>query len=291
MTLRLGDHCGQELARLADEDDRIWVLDGDLADSDGALHFARRHPQRFIMSGIAEQAMVSMAAGLASCGQRPWVFSFAAFLCYRAYDQIRVCLSQANQPVVLVGSHSGGCSARNGATHSALNDLALMTSLPNLTVWCPGDPGELRLAVRTIMGEGRPAYLRLPRRPLPDLPDLPDLPGTGASCRWLTEPASIALLGTGLGTHLALAAARELTRRGCRVGVAHCPRLVPLPRHDLAALTADVEYLFTVEDHYLEGGFGTLVRNAGLVPRMTAFGWPAHWTGQSGDDLAEGKCQ
>jgi transketolase C-terminal domain/subunit len=118
MTSRLGDCCGQELARLADQDDRIWALDGDLGDSDGALHFARRHSRRFVMAGIAEQTMVSLAAGMASCGKRPWVFSFAAFLCYRAYDQIRVCLSQADQPVTLVGSHSGGCTGHNGCSHS-----------------------------------------------------------------------------------------------------------------------------------------------------------------------------
>src|SRR5438132_8273085 len=107
MTRRLGDHCGQLLAELAGREPRLRVLDGDLADSDGAIHFARRHPERFIMSGIAEQAMVSMAAGMASCGLRPWVFSFAAFLCYRAYDQIRVCLSQSKQAVTVVGSHTG----------------------------------------------------------------------------------------------------------------------------------------------------------------------------------------
>lgn len=280
MTFRLGDHCGRELARIADQDDRIWVLDGDLGDSNGALHFAQRHSRRFVMAGIAEQAMVSMAAGMASCGKRPWVFSFAAFLCYRAYDQIRVCLSQADQPVALVGSHSGGCTARNGASHSALNDLSLMTSLPNIRVWSPADPADLRLAIHTILREGKPAYLRLPRRPLAELP------GTAAPCRWLSAPASIALLGTGLGTHLALAAAAELTRRGYRVGVAHCPQLAPFPRDALAALLKDVDHLFTVEDHYPVGGLASLVRDAGPVPRVTAFGWPAQWTGRSGDDDA-----
>ena len=124
MTLRLADHCGLHLSRLAETDERIRVLDGDLADSDGALHFAERHPDRFLMAGIAEQSMVSVAAGMASCGLRPWVFSFAAFLCYRAYDQVRVSVSQAGQPVTLVGSHSGGLSSRNGKTHAALNDIA-----------------------------------------------------------------------------------------------------------------------------------------------------------------------
>src|SRR5690349_18346972 len=126
MISRLGDHCGRYLAVMAEIDQTICVLDGDLADSDGAHWFAERHPSRFFMAGIAEQAMVSMAAGMASCGLRPFVFSFAAFLCYRGYDQVRMGLSQARQPVTLIASHSGGATGRNGPSHAALNDLALM---------------------------------------------------------------------------------------------------------------------------------------------------------------------
>jgi transketolase len=266
MTLRLGDHCAQQLARLAEQDLRIWVLDGDLADSDGAQHFARCHPQRFLMAGIAEQAMVSMAAGMASCGRRPWVFSFAAFLCYRAYDQVRVCLSQANQPVALVGSHSGGCANRNGRSHAALNDLSLMASLPNMAVWAPADRADVHLAVRSVLDSHGPAYLRLPRRPVDDL------------------PAPVALLGTGLGTHLAVAAAEELTRRGQRVGVVHCPQVAPLPRAALTMILGQIEHLFTIEDHYRVGGLASLILHTGLARQTTAIGWPPQWTGQSGDD-------
>jgi transketolase len=278
MTLRLGDHCGLELARLGHRDYRIWVLDGDLGDSTGAARFAEGHPERFVMAGIAEQTMVSMAAGIASCGGRPWVFSFAAFLCYRAYDQIRVCLSQAHQPVTLVGSHSGGCASRNGRSHAALNDLSLMTSLPNVTVWAPADPADVRLAIASILREDRPAYVRLPRSPVDTLP------GSAASCRWLTDPAPVALLGTGLGTQFAIAAAAELARRGQPVGVLNCPQLVPLPNAQLATLLADVERLFTVEDHYPTGGLGSLLQDARITPRPAPIGWPTQWTGQSGDD-------
>src|SRR5687767_4405253 len=112
--MKLADHIGALLPGFAQTHPELVVLDGDLADSDGAIHFARACPERFLMAGIAEQNMVSVAAGMAACGLRPWVFSFAAFLCYRAYDQIRVCLGQTRQPVVLVGSHAGGLSGRNG---------------------------------------------------------------------------------------------------------------------------------------------------------------------------------
>lgn len=278
MTLRLADHCGLHLSQLATLDERIRVLDGDLADSDGAIHFAERWPERFLMAGIAEQSMVSVAAGMAACGLRPWVFSFAAFLCYRAYDQVRVSVCQGRQPVTLVGSHSGGCSSRNGKTHAALNDVALMASLPGMRVWAPAGPREVRFAVDAILAAEAPAYLRLPRR------SLEDLPGEPAPWRWLGEPGPIAFAGTGLGTHMALWAAERLAGLGLPMGVLHCPRIAPLP-DGLEAALAGVERLFVVEDHVTHGGLASLLQALGLPVRITALGWPVGWPGQSGDDL------
>jgi transketolase len=277
MTLRLADHCGQYLSELAARDPRIWALDGDLADSDGAIHFAQAHPERFVMAGIAEQCMVSLAAGMASCGLRPWVFSFSAFLCFRGYDQIRVCLSQSRQPVVLVGSHAGGCSARNGKTHASLNDLALMTSLPHVEVWSPADPEDLRFAMRNVARGVNPAYLRLPRRPLEPLPGAPSL------YRWLGEPSRVALLGTGLGTQLALAAQGHLAGEGLEVGVLHCLQVSPLPPGLLEELHR-VATLFVVEDHYTFGGLASLIQHSGISTRVVPLGWPLGWTAQSGND-------
>ena len=276
--MRLADHCGLYLSELAREDHRLWVLDGDLADSDGAVHFAERYPERFLMSGIAEQSMVSVAAGMASCGLRPWVFSFAAFLCYRAYDQIRITVSQARQPVTLVGSHSGGCSSRNGKTHAAVNDIALMASLPGVQVWAPAGPREVRFACRSILAGEAPAYLRLPRRPLDDLPCEPALAG------WIGRPAPVAFAGSGLGTHLALAARGLLKERGLEVGLLHCLRLSPLP-DPLAAALREVRTLFVVEDHSTFGGLATLLRQLDLDARIVSLGWPPGWPGQSGDDF------
>lgn len=285
MTFRLADHCGQYLSELAREDGRIYVLDGDLADSDGAIHFATEHPGRFVMAGIAEQCMVSVAAGMASCGLRPWVFSFGAFLCYRAYDQIRVCLSQSRQPVTLVGSHTGGLSARNGKTHAALNDIALMASLPGMEVWAPGDENDLKVAMRQILAGDRPAYLRLPRRPLDPLP------GEASACRWLTEPRPVTLCATGLGTHLALTAAREhLAPRGLHVGVLHCPQVSPLPQPELSEALAMCETVFVIEDHYRFGGLSSLLQSINPAAKIIPLGWPNDWSGRSGSDeeLLEG---
>src|SRR5205085_12498689 len=138
--VRLGQAVANRVAALASVDRRIWVIDGDLGDSYGVDDLATRNRSiRFIQAGIAEQTMVAVAGGIAACGLRPWVFSFAAFLCCRAYDQIRICVSQTELPVVLIGSHAGGCNGINGKTHSILNDVAIMSTLPNINVWAPAD--------------------------------------------------------------------------------------------------------------------------------------------------------
>lgn len=278
MTLRLADHCGLYLSERAVMDPSIWVLDGDLADSDGAVHFAERHPERFLMCGIAEQAMVSVAAGMASCGLRPFVFSFAAFLCCRAYDQIRVSVAQARQAVTLIGSHSGGCASRNGKTHAVLNDVALIASLPGVSVWAPAGPAEARFTCRSVLAGSAPAYVRLPRRPLEDLP------GEPAPFRWLTEPAPVALMGTGLGTHLASEAQRLLSAGGFPVGLLHCLQLAPLPA-GLAEALGGVHTLFVVEDHVRFSGLAARLRELDPPCRIHSVGWPPEWPGQSGDDL------
>lgn len=286
---KLADHLGQELAQQAQTDPRIFVLDGDLADSDGAYLFAQQHPDRFLMAGIAEQNMVSVAAGMADCGVRPWVFSFAAFLSYRAYDQVRIGLSQAEQPVTLVGSHAGGLAARNGKTHAAPNDLALMLSLPNMHVWAPGDFSDVQLAVASSLQNNAPCYIRLPRRAFSAHEQLKVEEGLGQTSprpasgeRWLREKQSVTIVSTGLGSHWALEAADILLQQGYLVGLLHCPCLAPLP--PLAQELAGVSQIVVIEDHTVFGGLASLLASLGLTAPITSFGWPMQYCGKSGSD-------
>lgn len=281
--MKLCDHVGIALTEAALTDSRVWVLDGDLADSDGAIHFAERIPSRFVMAGIAEQNMVSMAAGMATCGSLPWVFSFAAFLSYRAYDQVRIGLSQAKQPVVLVATHAGGCAGRNGKSHTAPNDLALMLSLPNMHVWAPADAEDVRFMVQQLLSDPAPAYVRLPRTPIATDGRLP---GIAADHRWLGEPEPIVLAATGFGTRLALEVQGRLKAQGISISLLHFARVAPLPR--LPSELARAERIFVVEDHCQFGGLGSLLSTqpelAGIPLRT--FGWPMNWSGKSGSDDA-----
>jgi transketolase len=277
--MKLADYAGHVLARMARSDARIVVLDGDLADSDGAAHFALSHPDRFLMAGIAEQSMVSVAAGMAATGLLPCVFSFAAFLCYRAYDQIRICLSQAEQPVILVGSHAGGLSGRNGKTHAAPNDLALLLSLPGLRVWAPADFQDVEFALAQSVSSPGPTYIRLPRRQFAE-EEL--LPGQAGSFRWLRPRQAVSIVTTGLASHWALEVADELKLRGLEIGVAHW--LLLSADANVAEELQEVRQLVSVEDHCSFGGLGS--RLAALCPDkpLTRFGWSAHFSGKSGLD-------
>jgi len=276
---KLGHVCGERIAEIAESRNEIWVLDGDLADSDGAEIFARRHRDRFVNAGIAEQAMVSVAAGLAACGLRPWVFSFSAFLCCRAYDQIRVCVSQTHLPVVLIGSHAGGLSNKNGKSHTILNDIALMATLPHVEVWAPADRDDAVFCIDQIDAARRAAYVRLPREPLPSIG------GAAAKIRWLGKPCRLAIVSAGLSTHWAMAAAALLRDRGIEISVLHFCQIWPVDAAHVADLLSEVEQAFVLEDHYAAGGQASILLSLGLPLKIVSLAWPSDWSGQSGKPL------
>jgi len=270
-------HCGKILSRIMDEDPDIYVLDGDLADSNGAILVHERHPDRFIMSGIAEQCMVSVAAGLSNVGAKPWVFSFAAFLCYRAYDQIRIGVSQACTNVKLVGSHAGGFTGRNGQTHAAVNDIALMASLPNIKVWSPASPGNLQYAIQQMVKDPSPAYLRLPREPLADLPS------QEKEWYWLQPPQAINILATGITVHIALEIKVLLEKMNIVVGIINVNKIAPIPESLVAEVNKIGNHLVVIEDHYRVFGLANLLSVAGVNCKIHSKGWGMEFFGESGD--------
>lgn len=272
---RLNDQCGKYLSTIARQDEKIWVIDGDLADSNGAISFLENCPDQFLMAGIAEQSMVSMAAGMAQGGLKPWVFSFASFLCYRAYDQIRTCISQTNSNVVLVGSHAGGFTGRNGQSHAALNDIGLLSSLPNFSVWAPGDRADVEYLVNAIIQDNAPAYVRLPREPLPDLPGAPAL------YRTISREGKVAILSYGIASQLALEAQDILTKHDVAVDFIHCLKIFPLPASLLTVLAA-YEAVFIVEDHYRLGGLSSILNYYQLKNVHSLVHWESNYTGKSG---------
>lgn len=269
--------CVNELLLHSESNDSIWVLDGDLGDSYGLDKFFIKNPEKTIMAGIAEQNMVTMAAGMAACSARPWVFSFAAFLCYRAYDQIRVGIAQTGLPVTLVGSHSGGCLDNSGKTHQALNDIAVMASLSNIQIWSPCCEEDTRFAVNSILESNKPAYIRYPRESLP----YTDFSIPVAKCRWLTEKTSFAFITHGYGTHLALETRKILQQFGLTVGVINILNLKPFPIEEFLSSLTGVEKFWVIEDHVEFGGLNTILQSLGFISQK-GFAWPTEWSGGHG---------
>lgn len=277
--MKLAEYVAEQLCSIAEVDDTLFVIDGDLADSEGADRFASRYPERFLMTGISEQNLVGVAAGLASVGRKPWAFSFAAFLICRAFDQIRIGLAQSRQPVVLVGSHAGGLSARNGKSHAVLNDIAMMATLPHVEVFAPADRADIEWLTSLLTERPRAAYLRLPRA---DVDTLPPLGGAAGPIRMLAAPRRQTIVTTGLATHWGAALTRRLATRGIQAGLVHVPCLKPFP--DLAEVLGQTEAILTIEDHVTLGGLGSLIQDRFPDRVVRKLGWPVEFAGASGSD-------
>lgn len=279
---------GEALAELALGDERVLVLDGDLANSTRIDIVDERAPGQFLEMGIAEQNMVGVAAGLATLGYRPWVCSFATFLAKRSLDQFKVSVLQPRLPVVLAGAYAGLLNGRNGKTHQALIDVAIMRSLPGVTVLAPVDALETRQMVNALGSHERPSYLRLTRDPAPLLDEVSFRIGAPRLLRRGTS--DVALISTGVQSSRALEAADRVADSGLSVHVVHLPTISPLDTEELLDLLLGISLVVTVEDHAVTGGIGSLMAELLSEHRPTrVIRLGLHDYGESGsnDDLLD----
>jgi transketolase len=249
---------GDTLLELIDEDERVYVLDGDLANSTKADKVALARPGRFLEMGIAEQNMAGVAAGMASCGLVPWLSSFACFLVNRDLDQLRVAVAQPGLNVKLAGAYSGLLTGKTGKTHQEVADLAVMRAMPNMVVLAPADGVETRLAMRAAQAHEGPVYLRLTRDPHPVIfpEDYPFAIGRAVVVR---EGGDVTLIATGVQTVRCLQAAELLAAEGISAHVLHVPTLKPLDEEAIAAAAGRTGRVVTAEDHTIIGGLGGAV--------------------------------
>ena len=246
----------EHLCELAGEDERIWLVCGDLGYS-VLEQFSDRFPKRYLNAGVAEQNMTGIAAGLALTGKTVFTYSIANFPVMRCLEQIRndVCYHNLNVKVVSVGG--GLAYGSHGYTHHGVEDLAVMAVMPNMTVIAPGDPVEARAATRLLAKTHGPAYLRLGKAGEPVLHAGPiDLAAGGSVL--VQDGADLTILSTGgmLGT--AIDAARELGKLGRSVRLISMPILCPLDNDAVLRAARETKGIITVEEHGV-GGLGTLV--------------------------------
>jgi transketolase len=273
------------LTDVAARDERVHFLTGDLGfklfDD-----FARRFPGRFHNVGVAEATMAGVASGLALEGKKPFIYSIVPFVTLRCYEQIRNDLCYHEADVTVVGVGGGYSYGQNGATHHALEDIALLRALPNMAVVCPGDPHETVAAVHAIAARRGPAYLRLGRAGEPSVHAAPVELAWGKALV-LREGTDVALLSTGNMLATAVAAAERLSARGLSCRVLSFPFVKPLDLDALDRAARETRLVATLEEHGRSGGLGGAVaeRLAELPARarLVRLGAPDTFAHECGD--------
>jgi len=249
---------GRGLRAIGEENQSIVGLCADLTESTQMHLFAEAFPERFIEIGIAEQNLVTVAAGLARAGKIPFATSYAAFSPGRNWEQIKTTCALNNQPVKIVGAHAGLYTGPDGATHQMLEDIALMRTMPNMVVVVPGDSVEAEKATRAIALNGKPSYLRLARVKT-TIFSTPESPFEIGKAYVLREGHDVSLIGTGTMTYQLLLAAKILQENGISAEVVHVPTIKPLDDETILASVRKTGRAVTSEEAQIKGGLGSAV--------------------------------
>jgi len=252
------DGYGEALRELGERDERIVVLGADLTASTRADLFAARFPKRFIEVGIAEQDAINIAAGLAMTGKIPFVSTYAVFVTGRALDQIRTTVCYSNLNVKIVGAHGGISVGPDGATHQALEDVAIMRTLPNMTAIVPCDYYETRKAITWCAGHVGPTYVRFGREPVPVVTE-PDTPFIWGKARAICQGTDLTILNNGPLLKQCLDAVELLRSAGISARLLNVHTVKPLDREAIIKAAMETGALVTVEEHQVHGGFGSAV--------------------------------
>ncbi len=246
---------GRALVSLGEHEERLVVLGADLANSTEIDGFAKRFPKRFFNIGAAEQNAVNIAAGLAFEGEIPFVHSFGVFVTRRTYDQVCVQIALHRANVKLIGVIPG-LTSRLGPTHQAIDDLALMRLLPNMTVIDPADATEIEQAVHAIAAYDGPVYMRMMRREVPVILNPDSYRFSIGKAVFLQSGSDVAILSSGLMLKAALSAVKLLQEHSIAASLLHIPTLKPLDREAVLKVAATAGAVVTVENHLVSGGLG-----------------------------------
>jgi transketolase len=256
--ISMRDVYGEELMKLGEEFPDLTVLDADVSSSTRTILFAEKYPERFFNVGVAEANMVDIAGGLALCGFRSIVNSFAIFLTLKATEQIRNVICYNRLPVIIVGSYAGLSDSYDGASHQSIEDISIMRSLPDLNVVVPADAVELRQALRQALNISTPTYLRVCRNPTPILFEHSE-PFEMGRIKVVREGTDLTIAACGIAVPIAVNASRELERLGISVELLNISTIKPLDKESLIRSVKKTKRILTVEEHSVSGGLGGAV--------------------------------
>lgn len=250
---------GQGIIEAAQRNPAVCALTADLTESTGLLEFSKKYSKRFIQVGVAEQNLVTVASGLAHVGKIPFATSFAAFSPGRNWEQIRTTICYNNQPVIIVGSHTGLGVGEDGATHQMLEDIALMRTLPNMTVVVPCDFEEARKATIALAKTNKPAYLRLGRQKVEDITKRKDKFEIGKA-NVLKKGKDVTIIACGPMVQEALRAADSLSANSkLSAEVINLHTIKPIDKQTILRSVKKTKKVITIEDHQIHGGMGSAV--------------------------------
>jgi len=252
------DVYGETLLELGKKRSDIVVLDADLSGSTKTGKFAKVFPERFFNLGVSEQDMIGTAAGLARAGKVPFASTFAVFGTGRAWDQIRLVICYSNTNVKLVTTHGGITVGEDGASHQALEDIALMRVLPNMTVIVPADAAETSSVINAIADYRGPVYVRLGRAKVPHvMPD--DYKFEMGKAHVFRTGKDANIIAVGVMVDIAKSAAEILTDQGIDTGVINMSTIKPLDKETLLLAAKNSKVIITAEEHSVIGGLGGAV--------------------------------
>lgn len=249
---------GEALLDLGKKNENVVVFDADLSGATKTNTFAKEIKDRFFNIGIAEQDMVSTAAGISTCGKIPYASSFAVFLAGRAYDQVRNAVCYPNLNVKLCATHAGITVGEDGATHQMLEDVSLMRGLPNMRVFCPADETETRWIIEEISKIEGPCYVRLGRSKVPKIYDDGEKFEIGKA-KQIGEGTDATIFASGVTVSEAIFAMDKLKEEGINVRVVDICSIKPIDKDMIVKCAKETKKLVSVEDHSVIGGIGSAI--------------------------------
>lgn len=286
------DGFGKGLVEAGDKNDQIMVLCADLAESTRAHWFKEKFPERYVEVGIAEQNLAAVGSGMANYGKIPFIMSYAAFSPGRNWEHIRSTICLNDVPVKVVGAHAGVSVGPDGATHQALEDIATMRVIPNMTVVIPADGEEARKATLAIAENGKPSYIRLARAksPIFTTAETPFEIGQ-PQVVYESENPKIGIIACGSLVYQSILAAEELAKEGIEVSVMNMSTVKPMNERSVIEFAEKVGHIVTAEEAQVHGGMGSAVAEVLVkhLPKKMSFIGMQDRFGESGgpDELLE----
>lgn len=253
------DSYGNALVELGKEKDNVVVLDADLAAATKTAVFKKEFPERHIDCGIAEANMTGIAAGLSTCGKVPYISTFAMFAAGRAFEQVRNSIGYPHLNVKIGATHAGISVGEDGASHQCNEDIALMRTIPGMTIINPSDDIEAKAAVRAAYDIEGAVYMRFGRLAVPVINDNPDYKFEVGKGVLLKEGTDLTIIATGLEVAESLKAAEMLADKGINARVINIHTIKPIDEDIIVKAAQETGRIFTVEEHSIIGGLGGAV--------------------------------